>query len=340
MNNSSKGVTRREAILLLAALGSTAVAIGSNLGSTQPIPSISLPNTLLPSPTAVNPTTAAPDTAADVVPKLMQDLAHSQEQLQAALAAQRTTAESLAQAQLEITTLRQQLLSNQQQQQDFQGLVQLWEQLDSNRWVEMTEQSLGQLQQLWQGVAAFLPLFQDGSTLGSQLLRQFTETLAGLRQNLGYTADVWTSLESLLQTARTAISQLWQTTDVVREPLEQFTQYVLDHLPFDIGKAIARPLQAIQATLQHIPDSIQGSRQWLFQPLQTYLDDQLTHGWQQSLAQPLQQALLNPLQQFIAHWQQTEQQLNDQVLQPLQSAQQQRAELREKIRQYRQQHNI
>lgn len=192
---------------------------------------------------------------------------------------------------------------------------------------------------VWTGLGGLAPVLRSGVELALDLLAEFEETLATLREKVLRSAKLLTSISLDVDRIEQASARAVLTVGPLFEPVAQFASYLIEHLPFDISAPFEDTMGLVRRLLASVPNTIRHLEQLIIQPFERYLS-QGQQGWTSGLTRPLREQLLAPAAEFLGKWSEADAALADKVLTPTTAALERRGQLRAEIAAYKSQHNL
>lgn len=232
-----------------------------------------------------------------------------------------------AQYELELTKLR--------------TLLAMYEQLEKVGLDAILTTGLNIMRAPFDAVKGGLHLVQDGISAVQNALNAFQTNLDSLRAAASAANGVITDLSNRYLAAQAVVDAVTGRAQPLADSIAGFFAALLSKIPFGIGDNFKNGIDALVLLIQAIPASINTLTTQFLKPLaDTFFPPNGNAEVKTGLLDPITQKLLQPLQGFLAdveslvnHWE------ND-FGGPVQSALEQRAQLRQQIDDYRQQNKL
>jgi hypothetical protein len=248
-------------------------------------------------------------------------------------AASLQTQVSTLQSQLDVTA--SQLEAANAQVAKTQTLIALFDQLESLGFDDLTQTGLAAMgQQLVTSVES-LPMVRDGLALARTLLNDFEATLPSWDESLNWVSEQLGWLSAGLGLIEQAAGQVISATFTgLTEIFQGFINFILDHLPFNIGARTTDTLNTTQAVLARLPTVMGDLDTKVVKSFKSRVGPG-EEGWSRTLIRPLREKALAPADKLAASFKDTETTFATALKAPVEAALEQRAILRAAIAQYR-----
>jgi len=273
---------------------------------------------------------------------LQKQLTDLQSQLAATTGQNAQLASALSTTQKEATDLKTQLAATQTQLSDTSGqltkhqqLAGLYDQLDSVDLDTIITTGLAAMSTGMATVAGLAPVLHEGLVLARNLLIGFEQALPDFQDAMTWLGDQILNLRLNLYAIETAAQQtINQAITGLTEVFGEFVNFVLDHLPFNIGGKVRETLASIQNLLGGLTDMADGADEKVLGRISKRVGDG-PQGWKRTLIKPLRDKTLTSVEQVLTAITNAETTFTTSLNDPTQAAITQRAALREKITAFR-----
>ncbi len=184
-------------------------------------------------------------------------------------------------------------------------------------------------------------LLSSGLTAAEDVISSFRNTFASIRDGLSAAEGAVSGLASLLTQAETWLGQATQAARPVLEQVRQFFDDLLSKIPFGVGDNMRKAIDALVGLVGAIPGAILQVNTRLLEPLRTgWFSDDNAKNIQGALLDPITQNVLDPLSKFLGEVDQALARWRTDVTMPVQSALDQRADVRKQIAEYKKQNGM
>lgn len=260
-------------------------------------------------------------------------------QLVTTLSAAQTEAAGL---QTQVATLQSQLEATAQQLEaanvqaaKAQTLIAMYEQLESLGLDALTQEGLARMGQQLLTTIESLPVVRDGLALARSLLDNFEETLPAWEESLNWLSEQLGWLTAGLGLIEQAAGQVISATFTgLTEIFHGFVNFILEHLPFNIGTRASETLNTTQVVIARLPSVVGDADAKIVQSFKARVG-QGDEGWSRTLIRPLRERALSPADKLAASVKDTEATFASALKTPLEATLEQRAALRAAIAQFR-----
>ncbi|MEP7286486.1 MAG: hypothetical protein ABI947_12030 [Chloroflexota bacterium] len=305
--------------LLTAGIGSAAVlALGDEgtrhwLGEQGWLPTETLPPpSVTPGPTPI--------------PTLPVEARNQIAQLQNQLIALTTERDTLNQ---QLTGTTQQLTALQSSNDHAQGLLDLYNQLESTNLDEIVAGALAALGIPILAIETVRTALSAGVVLAVRILQSIEEQMPLIAAGIDWLNDQVALLSTSIQSLQQAL-QVSANTPVAKA-VTDFISSVLDLLPFGIGQDVKTALKAMGEVVAKLPDFLNNVSVRLIGPARAWIVSGGEGGLHDLLLRPMREQVLSPAQQMVANAENLNSVYNSQLAQPAQNALDQRARIRIEI---------
>lgn len=240
---------------------------------------------------------------------------------------------STLQSQLETATT--QLEAANAQAAKAQTLIALFDQLESLGFDDVTQAGLTAMGQQLVTTVESLPAVREGLALARSLLNNFEETLPSWDESLTWVSEQLGWLSAGLGLIEKAAGQVISTTfSGLTEIFQGFINFILDHLPFNIGARTTETLNTTQAVIARLPTVMGDLDTKVVKSFKSRVGPG-EEGWSRTLIRPLREKALAPADQLADSLKDAEATFATALKGPVETALEQRAALRAAIAQFR-----
>jgi len=273
---------------------------------------------------------------------LQTQLAALQGQLASATGQNAQLATALSTTQQEATDLKMQLATAQTQLNDSnsqlakqQELAGLYAQLESIDLDTVVTTGLGAMTTGLGTVSGLVPVLHDGLGLARNLLVSFEQALPDFQDAMTWLGDQMLNLRLHLFSIETAAQQtINQAINGLTAVFGEFANFVLDHLPFNIGAKVRETLANVQTLLNGLTDMADGTDEKVLGRISNRVGDG-PQGWKRTLVKPIRDKTLSPIEKMLTAVTEAETTFTTDLNDPVQAALKERTALREKIAAFR-----
>ncbi len=258
-------------------------------------------------------------------------------QLSEALRQAQTQAETL---QAQLTEAQAQLAGAQERLSQHQTVLSLYDQLEN---IGLDGLALAGLQAAAGSLTAALgiaPLLRGGLETARRLLGEFEQVLpdfqAGMTWLGGQVINLKLGLFALEKAAQPVVNAA--ATGVVAL-FGGFIKVVVDYLPFEAGAKMRAAFTATQTLIAHSTDLAEAADEQMLGKLSRYVSGG-ARSWQHQLLPPLRQETLAPAEQMLTAVDGAQHTFETALRAPVQNALTLRAEVRQRIAEYRAAHHV
>jgi hypothetical protein len=216
----------------------------------------------------------------------------------------------------------------------YQRLIELFDSLES---IPLESALVNGLASSAVGFGAALglaPLVTQGLTLARGLFDGFENQFPLFRSGLDWLQGRLDGLQAGIDTVEAAAAKAVDSLDPATSRLTQLINYILDHLPFGIGRSIKEALMPLSDVYHSLPDLILGANSQVVGVLKERFSAGEA-GLQKSLLQPVRESAFAPAEQLAAQVEALHRSYVSDLHDPVVGALDQRQAAREEIRAYR-----
>lgn len=183
-------------------------------------------------------------------------------------------------------------------------------------------------------VLGLTPLLAQGVALARGLFDTFENQFPAFRAGLDWLKERLDGLENGVAAVEAAAAEAVDSLDPVTNRLGQLIEYILDHLPFGIGRSIKNALSSLDALYQSLPDLISGSRGQVVATLGEQFGNGKA-GLAKTVLQPVRDNALAPAEQLASQVETLHQSFINDLHDPLVGALDRRNAIRKEIEAFR-----
>jgi hypothetical protein len=211
----------------------------------------------------------------------------------------------------------------------FQGLVDLYKQLEGVNLDQVITTAVASLGMSVLAIDTVRQALSGGIALSARVLQAVEDQIPLISAGLVWLEQQISFLTAGIRAFQTAIAVSANTPTA--KALTDFISQVLDMLPFGVGQNMKAGLQALGDVLNHLPELVNNASVMVLEPLRVWIGSNGEGGLRDSLLRPLREQVLAPAQQIVANAENLNQVYNTQLAQPVQSALDERAKIRSEI---------
>ncbi len=225
----------------------------------------------------------------------------------------------------------------------LQGLVDLYEGLEKVGLDAILETGMMAMALPLGAVEAGARLLKQGLEWAEGGLLALAEALPTARESLDWLQRQVSSLAAAIETLQAAIGRALDRAmdNPVGHALQDFTAWVLDHLPFGLGDRIGQVLDGLVIVITGVDELVEGINTYLLDPLEaTWFSASEDEGLNASLVNPLVTRVLDPLEAHLDDLSALADTWQAKLMAPAEEALAERARIRSKIGRYKKDHHI
>lgn len=221
------------------------------------------------------------------------------------------------------------------------GLVALYEQLDNVDVTDTIDAGLDAFGTAIGGLVDDLPQFEDGVARGVQALDNLEAQIPLVQNGRAWLEQHLTRLLPLYERAEEVLSAAVESTGDFFHMLNDWFQGLLKWLPFGVGDRAAAVMDALTGLLDETPNTIQGLRRNVAEPLDVWLEGEGTEtALHNHLVKPLKEEALRPAEEVARRVREQRILYEEQVVEPAKQAAKSKGLVREQIEAYRKKYEI
>lgn len=220
----------------------------------------------------------------------------------------------------------------------MQGLVDLYEGLEKVGLDAILETGMAAVALPLGAVEAGAKALKSGLDWAEEALVSVSEALPTAQESLLWLEDQVSALADGIETLEVAVGRALDkvTDNPVAEALEDFTNLILDNLPFGLGDRFRDVLQGMATLVTSVDDLVQGINTRLLEPMrQNWFADEDGQGLGSTLVNPLVEHVLDPLESHLANLSALADNWQDKLKAPAEAALAERAQILQEIAQYK-----
>jgi hypothetical protein len=241
---------------------------------------------------------------------------------------------SLLETRQEADGLRGRLAEIEAQIAKYRHLINLFESLESVPLESAVVNGLAAAAISFGSVLGLAPLVAQGLAAARSLLDAFETQFPAFRAGLDWLKERLDGLENGIAAVEAAAERALDAADPVASRLAQLIDYILDHLPFGIGRSIKAALVALNDLYHSLPELILGANGQVVDVLSERFGDGKA-GLSKALLQPVRESALQPAGQLAAEVENLHQVFVRDLHDPLVGALDRRSAIRKEIEAYR-----
>lgn len=237
----------------------------------------------------------------------------------------------LADAYAETEDLREQLAMATSERDEAQRLIALWESHDEVGLDSLLAGALARMDSLWTLLTPIASTLRTGLETGREILQTLMDALPSPQDGIGW-------LQRQINTLANNLAWLAEQVGDVVEPIEplasavaEFVLWVLDHLPFGIGRDAQSGLEAMQTIISGLPDLVEGINDSVLDPLAEWFGQNAETNLLGTLINPLLDNVFNPAGEVLAKLSDLDSGYQTDLVTPVQEALTARAVIREQL---------
>ena len=258
-------------------------------------------------------------------------------QLATALTSSQQESESLR---TQLADLQSRLAGAEGKLGDYKNLIGLYDQLEGVGLDALAQSGLQTAASGLTSALGLLPLMQTGLQSARGLLDEFEKVLPDFHDGLTWLGDQVINLKlGLYAVEKAAQTTLTNAATGVVAVFGGFITFVLDYLPFDIGKQTRATFDSAQSLIMQTSSVTAQTDERVFNKMSRYVSGG-PNSWQKKLATPLREEALAPAEKLVTAVNEAQKSFDTALAAPVQSALQQRAALRQKISEHRAAHGL
>ena len=217
------------------------------------------------------------------------------------------------------------------------GLVALYEQLDEVDVSDFISDGLNDMGAAITNLVDDIPGVQEGLTFGRNALDNLESEVPLVEGGRIWMLSHVERLQSLYLNVSTMLEGAVETVEPLLLMMSAWTQRVLRWLPFGFGQSSALLIEAVTELLDATPDSIDGAKVNVMQPLELWLGraDEEDIPLLSQVVAPMRERVLVSAETHLNKSAELPIKFNNSVKEPLRQAQEARATIRDSINAYR-----
>jgi hypothetical protein len=225
----------------------------------------------------------------------------------------------------------------------LQGLVDLYEGLEKVGLDAILETGMLAMALPLAAVEAGARLLKQGLEWAEEGLLALSEALPTARESLTWLERQVSALAAAIETLQAAIGRALDRAmdNPIGHALQEFSAWVLDHLPFGLGDRIGQVLDGLVTVITGVDELVEGVNTRLLEPLdRKWFSAGEEEGLNASLVNPLVTRVLDPLEAHLDDLSTLADTWQAKVMAPTQEALAERARIRTEISRYKEDHAI
>jgi len=223
------------------------------------------------------------------------------------------------------------------------GLLDLYEELDKIGLDGILEKGLAAVALPLEAVEVGARALSRGLEWTESALLSLAEALPSAQESLVWLEAQVSAVASGLEKLQTALANaLERATDTaIGAAVEEFTNKVLDNLPFGLGDRFRGALQGLVALVTSIDELVAGINTFVLEPLRDrWFSEEEGKGVGGTFVTPLIETVLDPLEAHLLNLSALADNWQNDLVNPSQTALTERSQIREEIARYRDEYGI
>jgi hypothetical protein len=220
----------------------------------------------------------------------------------------------------------------------MQGLVDLYEGLEKIGLDAILETGMMAVALPLKAVEAGAKALKSGLDWAEGALVDLGEALPTARESILWLEDQVSAVADGIETLETSVGKALDkaTDNPVAKALEDFTNLILDNLPFGLGDKFRDVLQGVVKLVTSVDDLVEGINTRLLEPLrENWFADEEGKGLGATLVDPLVEHVLDPVEAHLANLAVLADNWQNDLMAPTEKALAERATVREEITKYK-----
>jgi len=240
-----------------------------------------------------------------------------------------------------VTDLTAQVQASQGRLYILNGLLALYQHLDTLELDDLVELGAAEATTLLQKVLAQAPLVRSGAVAAAAVLDQLELSLPTIQDGLLWLRGLIGRVANALQSMEDALAQVVEPFQPVMQKLSAFSAKILDWIPFGWGDNIELGLNGIMGVLTHAPELVRATGPAVLEPLGDWFDGgQSVAKIQSSLIDVVRGQTVQSGAQLAADVEQLDLDFKANVVSPFQDRLDARRPVREQIARYKEQYGL
>ena len=221
------------------------------------------------------------------------------------------------------------------------GLVALYEQLDGIELAETVDEKLETFGMTIYDLVDGLPDVEEGLASGQRALEAFEAHIPQLQSGRDWLESQLGRLNTFYAAAEKVLAAAVETAGDFLQKLDEWFEDVLKWLPFGVGSTAAEIMATLSDLLNETPQTIQGLRRNVADPLDVWLADKGDGvPLRGHLIKPIKEEALEPATRVVDQVRETRTAYEKELVEPIQVAVKSRRLVREQIDAYRKKYEL
>jgi hypothetical protein len=237
----------------------------------------------------------------------------------------------LSGAYTELETLREQLAAVTAERDEAQQLNALWEAHDEVGLDALLAGALAALGGVWVLLLPLADALRSGLETGRGILQTLMDALPGPQDGIRWLQEQINTLSSSLAWLADQIKDIVEPIEPLASAIADFVLWVLEHLPFGIGRDAQAGLEAMQDIIGGLPNLVDGVNGSVLDPLAEWFGQNVEANFLGTLINPLLEDVFNPAGEVLAKLSDLDSDYQTELAVPVQQALTTRAAIREQI---------
>lgn len=223
----------------------------------------------------------------------------------------------------------------------LRALVALYEQLEKVGIDAVIAAGMNVVRGSMEAVKGGVRLLRDGIAATQNALKALGGMVDALRAEAERATQGLDELMQRFRAAETFVTGVLGTAQPLGDVIGGFFKALLDKIPFGIGDNIRKAVDALVSLIRGIPTAVESVTAQLIKPLRdTFFPSAGTAPVQANVVDPITKNLLQPLDKFLGEVDTMITRWEKDFRSPVQSALEQRQQIRKEITQYRQENKV
>lgn len=207
--------------------------------------------------------------------------------------------DDLAEAYEEIEALQTQLTTVTADRDQAQQLNNLWAALDAVGLDDILAGALVTVEVAWLALSPLVEALRDGLARGRDVLQIVMDAFPGPQEGIHWLQEQVNELAENLAWLAEQVSEVVEPLQPLADAIAQFILWVLEHLPFGIGRDAQAGLEAMQTIVGGLPDLVEGINGSVLDPLADWFGQNVGTNLLGTLINPLLDNVFNPAGEML-----------------------------------------
>ena len=223
------------------------------------------------------------------------------------------------------------------------GLLDLYEELEKVGLDSILESGLAAMALPLKAVEAGANALKDGLDWAEGALQSMAKALPTAQESLLWLESQVSAVADGLEKLQTSVAKALDraTDNAIGRAVEDFSNMILDSLPFGLGDRFRDTLQGLAALVASVDELVEGINVQLLEPLrEQWCSEEEGKGVGGSFVDPLIEKVLNPVEAHLVNLADLADNWQEKLVSPSQAALAERAQIREQIARYKDDHGL